>query len=229
MGLEEYGLGFFHCEECDDKGLITRQDESGVLYSRECSCMNRRRALRQLKESGLDGIMSRYSFSRYLTPDRKAEELKRAAEKYCDSPPAWFYISGRPGSGKTHLCTAICGSFIRNGKAVFYCVWPEVVGKIKAMKTEDPVPPEYEKTMELLKTIAVLYIDDLFKGKATEADYKIAFEILNARYNNPKLRTIISSELNLDRIKDDAIRGRITERAREYVLTAPGRDWRQTA
>lgn len=226
MGFEEYGLDNIHCKVCGDVGYTAWINDEGMLCSKECECMNRRRVLRQLKKSGLDGLIRLYTFDRYQTPDGYTAELKDKAKTYCGTRSTWFYISGKPGSGKTHLCTAICSHFLGAGESVFYSVWPEEVGRIKTLKAGDPPDPQYEKTMERLKTAPVLYIDDLFKGKVTEADLKIAFEILNARYNNPKLRTIISSERDLKQIGDSAIAGRISERANGFVLKAPGRDRR---
>jgi DNA replication protein DnaC len=48
----------------------------------------------------------------------------------------------------------------------------------------------------------------------------VAFEIINYRYNNPNLLTIISSELSEDELLDvdEAIGGRIYERARTFSI-----------
>ena len=77
--------------------------------------------------------------------------------------------------------------------------------------------------MREFKTAEVLYIDDLFKtGKGrgeeeqrpTVGDINAAFELLNYRYNNPQLITIISSECRATDILDidEAVGGRIVER-----------------
>ena len=74
----------------------------------------------------------------------------------------------------------------------------------------------------------MLYIDDLFKGNVTGADLNLAFQLINARYNDRKLITILSSELTLSEIieQDEALGGRIYERARGFVLAAPNRNRR---
>ena len=226
MCLAEYGLDFFHCAECNDTGTLNRRDEAGILWSRNCPCMERRKNLKHLKKSGLESLIRRYRFDNYRTVDNITAAIKEAAEQYCMADPAWFYISGRPGSGKTHICTAICRRFLKNNQSVYYVIWPDEAGKLKLMKAGDPPDPEYMKELERLKTVAVLYIDDFFKGKVTDADKNLAGEILNARYNKADLRTIISSELNLNQLGDMALSGRINERARGNVFKAPNRDWR---
>ena len=66
------------------------------------------------------------------------------------------------------------------------------------------------------------------KGGHTDADIRLAFEILNSRYNDSQLRTIISSELTLFEILglDEAVGGRIYERSKGFVLEAPRENWR---
>ena len=74
--------------------------------------------------------------------------------------------------------------------------------------------------MRDLKTAPVLYIDDLFKGaeRPTQGDLNIAFELLNYRYNDERLYTIISTEKLLDELIaiDEAIGSRIAERSKGH-------------
>jgi DNA replication protein DnaC len=79
-----------------------------------------------------------------------------------------------------------------------------------------------------LKTFPVLYIDDFLKGGITDADIRLAFELLNYRYNNSSLLTIISSEVDLKNIfdADEALAGRIYERAKGNIYRTPNEDWR---
>ena len=86
----------------------------------------------------------------------------------------------------------------------------------------------YEDMMNRLKRAPVLYIDDFLKGGTTEADIKIAYELLNARYNNERLRTVISSEYGIGEIMqiDEALGGRIYERAKGFTVRAPKENWR---
>jgi DNA replication protein DnaC len=71
----------------------------------------------------------------------------------------------------------------------------------------------------------VLYIDDFFKTESgklpTTAEINIAFEILNFRYNNPDLVTIISSEKGMSELLeiDEATGSRIFERSKDYSIS----------
>ena len=78
---------------------------------------------------------------------------------------------------------------------------------------------EYSK----YKNIEILLIDDLFKGGITEADIRIAFEIINHRYIN-KLPMMVSSELTIKEIlsKDEAVGSRIYEMAKGFICEVKG-------
>jgi DNA replication protein DnaC len=126
-------------------------------------------------------------------------------------------LLGQSGCGKTHLCCAVSNKLIEEGAEVIYMVWNNAVKELKRNATDDET---YSKLFDKYANAEVLYIDDFFKGKITEADITIAFEIINYRYNNPDCVTIISSELLLPDLfnVDEAVAGRILERCGENVI-----------
>lgn len=230
--LKQYDLAVMHCELCNDTGHIIERTGTGIdIVVRECSCMNRRRSIRSLRKSGLEELIDSYTFDSYQTPDDTTRGIKNCALKYLQAPPAWFYIYGKPGSGKTHICTAICRRLIQSGERVYYFRWADEVSKIKVQKASSPPPPDYLEHMEFLKAVPVLYIDDFLKTKPTAADLNLAFEILNARYVQPSKRTIISSEKSIQDVSalDNATGSRIAQRAKRYTLKSPPKNWRLEA
>ena len=74
-------------------------------------------------------------------------------------------------------------------------IWTEEATKLKALKTDDE---NYAREINKWKTAEVLYIDDFLKTRngalPTDGDINLAFEIINARYNNRALRTIFSGK-----------------------------------
>lgn len=223
--LAEYGLDGVDCPRCHNTGAIVTKREDGTLYARECECMAKRRSLRRIKLSNMSDMLQRYTFESYETPDDVRKKIKAKALAFCQQQDGWFYIAGKSGSGKSHICTAICASLMEQDKEVYYMAWRDESTAIKACVTD---AAEYERRVNKLKRVAVLYIDDFLKGGDSSADIRLAFEILNARYIDSKLRTIISSEHDISEIisKDEALGGRIYERSRGYILKAPGENWR---
>lgn len=215
------------CDKCKNKGYIAEirfQNNDWYEVHCECQCMKTRRTISRLMKSGLKNIIKDYTFSRYEAPESWQQMIKEKAIKFTNHPEnAWFFIGGQSGCGKTHICTAIAGHFLKAGKTVRYMLWRDDVNKIKSCITE---ADKYGELMNTYKNAEILYIDDLFKnGKGandkvqppTASDIQTAFEILNYRANNKHLITIISSERTIIDIIDidEATGGRIAEMAFE--------------
>lgn len=215
------------CDICGGLGYTVRRTESGELVSKTCKCEIIRRNRLRMERSGLLGLLDSCTFESFQTQEYWQQAAKQAAEKYLtDWKGKWFFIGGSPGTGKTHLCTAICAKLMDGGIPVRYVQWR---GNIPAIKAKVNDAEAYAEAMHPLKTVRALYIDDFLKGGVTDADKNIAFDLLNARYINPDAITIISTELTIDRILswDEAIGSRINQRAKDYMLNiGKKQNWR---
>lgn len=220
----------YHCNVCRNKGYIIKlveyEDGSFHQVCTDCKCAEVRNSIMRMKRSGLKDIIKDYTFDKFQDDEPWQKSIKSAAMEYAKNPEGWFFLGGQSGAGKTHLCTAICREFLLSGRRVRYMLWRDDIVKIKGAVTDSE---EYSKMIDEFKRVDVLYIDDLFKtGKAvdnsaqrpTNADINVAFEIINYRYNNPGLLTIISSELSEDELLDidEAIGGRIYELAKSITI-----------
>lgn len=222
--LADYGLDGVDCKVCGNSGYVL-YSKDGYAYAKECGCMAKRRSIRMIRNSGMSDMLGRYTFDSYETPDAGRERIKEQAKRFAESESGWMYVFGQSGSGKTHICTAVCVEFLSRGKEIYYMPWRDESTALKGLVTETDV---YQQKMRKLKTVSVLYIDDFFKGGYTDADIRLAYEILNSRYNNTKLRTIISSEMRIDELLDcdEALGGRVYERSKGYTVEAPKENWR---
>lgn len=200
-----------NCNKCNNKGYIMALDSDGYEVLRECECMKARRVLVNQSKSGLIELLEQCTFDTFKVTNLIQEDAKKQVEEFAENPNGWLVLSGRTGTGKTHLSVAVIGKLLNNGKACKYMMWRDEVPKLKAMINEI----EYEKQMDFLKTVEVLYIDDFFKGSISQADVNLAFELLNHRAVK-KLTTIISTELTLNAISkiDGAIAGRLVEHSK---------------
>jgi len=219
------------CPKCGNKGYLVTKGEGLELTVRPCECMEKRRSLRILKESGLSDLVSRSTFKAFQTPDEWTRKCKETAWDYVKNGRGrWLYVSGRPGTGKTHICVAVCRQLIAKGASTRYMMWRQDAPRLKALVKDAEA---YTAALDEYIKPHVLYIDDFFKqrGDPSDADVNLAFTILNARYNSNSKRTIISSELPLKTVRDldEATASRIFEKARGYVLNAPSNaiNWRE--
>lgn len=228
--LADYDLGGVDCSRCGNTGqLIERGPALLELHVYECPCMRQRRSLRSLRKAGMEDMARRYTLDNYKATTPHREKIKAAAERFTREKTGWFFIAGQTGSGKTHICTAICTALMEeHGGEIYFMPWRDESTALKAGITDREW---YEPRIKKLQTVPVLYIDDFLKGSSNEADLRLAFQILNARYNDTALRTIISSEITLEGITglDEAIGGRIYERSRGFAVMAPPENWRLRA
>ena len=222
LNREPGNLTGYDCPKCLNRGCYYRVDGQGRRYVELCHCMEIRKSLKLIEQSGLSSLMERYTFDTWEVTTSWQKRVLNKAKEYVKGPNGnWFMMSGRPGSGKTHICTALCGEFLRQGIGVRYILWRDVSIRAKGAINDQE---EYEHIVAPLKNIPVLYIDDLLKvgrGDApSNADMGLAFEILNARYNEPKRLTIISSERDLNEITqlDEATGSRIYERTKGFYF-----------
>ena len=226
--LKAHGLDNIDCPICGNVGQIYWKDEDGLtIHYKDCECKKKRFALRNIKNSKMEDDVKNCTFDNFKTPDDETMKVKQKALSFVNSDARGFLIAGQSGAGKTHLCSAICGYFLDKDIEAVKFKWREHGTELKTMITDSE---EYQKRVNQLINVPVLYIDDLWKGKITDADINLAFTIINGRYTNkrPIYKTIVSTELMPKELIeiDEAIGGRIIEMAKGFVIQAPKTNWR---
>lgn len=230
----------YECDLCKNKGFISVVKEGQLGFYEamtECKCMKIRRAIKRLDRSGIKDAAKRCTFGNYQATEDWQKTLLNTARSFVTShSDRWLYFGGCPGSGKTHLCTAAAMTLLKQGKEVYYMLWREDAPQLKSLQVSNM--DEYTSRVEHLKTVDVLYIDDMFKTgrgesgarqRPTSADINLAFEILNKRAITGKT-TIISSECTDEELVDidQGLAGRIIHQSRPYFMSLSGKDkdWR---
>ncbi len=214
------------CPACDGSGFIKSfKDGRGDL--RECPiCAAKKAHAARLAQSGISQAdYERYTLDSFKADTTEARRMKAAAEHYLNNAGKSQSIGffGKPGTGKTHICIAICQA---SKRAHFYWQYRAEIQKIKNAAYR--LPQEYEDLMKRAGTAKFLYIDDLFKGAVINGgiapqDAQIMFDIINRRYVN-KLPTIFSSEIPTRKMAqmDEGLATRIEEMLGVYNITCTG-------
>jgi DNA replication protein DnaC len=223
LNSEPGNLQGYDCPDCLNRGF-TRVIKDGDIIIRECACKTIRRSLKRIDQSGLSDMMTEHTLDSFIATDDWQKALKGSAQDFLKSPDGkWFFAGGQVGAGKTHICTAIVGALLNQGYSARYMLWRDESVRLKAIVNDDVL---YARGIEPLKTVDVLYIDDFFKTPRgddgpkppTPGDINIAFELLNSRYNNKSMITVISSEHNIDDLIDidQSVGSRIYQRAKGF-------------
>lgn len=223
---EPGNLPDYDCPKCLNRGYFVRRRENGELVSVDCECMKIRRSIQYLRKSGLADMVGRYTFAAWKIKEPWQRDLLTAAKRFADDPKGWLFLAGRPGTGKTHICTAVCDALMKKGLPVRYLLWRDFTVNAKAAVNDEE---EYAALIGPYKKCRVLYIDDFFKtGKGAEptvGDVNLAFELLNSRYNAEDKITILSSERTIAEIMDidEALGSRIWQRAKGNYIDLSGK------
>ncbi len=231
LNQEAGNLPGFECEKCKNRGFSAYVSQDGDIIAKECSCMIRRRAEARMIRSGLGDLLEKCTFETYEATDKPQKNALSLAKDFLEKKEScpWFFVSGKPGTGKTHLCTAICKELLASGYDVRYMMWRDDSRRMKAYANDGP---QYDSIVNPVKRVQVLYIDDFFKsGKKdiTTPDITLAFDIINERYNHSDSITIISTEFSIRELilLDNALGSRIYEKSKDFSLDfSAGRNYR---
>lgn len=207
------------CAVCNNRGDSAFLNDSGFFVIRPCMCAGTRLTVQRLQRQGLFDIAKKKTLPGFRTDTDTQKALKSIVGRFLkEQEPHWMILCGQSGAGKNHLCTA---AFVRlsldRGLDGRYLLWNSDGRRMKAAAKDGD-----EQLVNDFKRCNLLYIDDLFKCKRdsepSDADVRLAFEILDYRYNH-KLMTIISTELLMEDIRylDEAIFRRIREMCGPYI------------
>ncbi len=220
----------YECPKCKDTGFIFRTDENGYEGVIRCECFAIRRAREMMKRSGISAEFQKKSFENFQTRNNmqlynaknKAICYAKNFEKTEHDRYNSIIFCGQVGAGKTHLGTAICSELMNRGIAVIYMAYRNAVTKLKQNIIDEE---SYNRELNQYTSARVLYIDDLLKGKLTETDSNILYEIVNFRYMN-NMPIIISTEKSPNDLLvfDEAIGSRIIEMCRGNIIQLQGKE-----
>lgn len=213
-----------------EKGYIVEWREDGQPIIKMCQCQQVEKVKGMQRASGINTEQAKQTFGNYIPYNYITELAKNTAIQYYknyenikDIRHNSIGFLGQVGSGKTHLSIALAVNFLENKKIpVVYMPYRDTITNIKQNMLDKEY---YVKKLSKYQLAKVLLIDDLFKGKVTESDINIMFEIINYRYLN-YLPIIVSSEFTADKLLDfdEAVGSRILEMTRNYTVEITGKE-----
>ena len=189
-----------NCEICKDTEWIINAETNSA---KPCKCQESKRYKRILENCGISEAFLKKNFSNYTPKNAAQREAKETAQAYAKNFETIrnernnsIAFLKQVGSGKTHLSIAICNTLMEQGTGVRYMQYREVITRLKQNMTDEVY---YQNEMHKYKECPVLLIDDLYKGKTTESDINLVYEIINHRYLKG-MPIILSCEYDMDKL-----------------------------
>jgi DNA replication protein DnaC len=210
----------FECEICKDTEWIINTETNSA---KPCKCQEAKRYRLILENCGISEAFLKKTFSNYMPKNAAQREAKETAKDYAlnfahirNERNNSIAFLKQVGAGKTHLSIAICNTLMEQGVGVRYMQYREVITHLKQNMVDEVF---YQREMNKYKSAPVLLIDDLYKGKTTESDINLVYEIINHRYLKG-MPIILSCEYDMDKLLefDEAIGSRIAEMCKGRII-----------
>lgn len=223
----------YKCPKCKDVGgfIVPLLDKkTGIVYDvwQDCECEKIYIAKNLLKASEITEEFKSMTFANFHVDGLEpvVNDMKSIAMNYYldyeilkNNRENSIALLGQPGSGKTHILTALSNNMMQK-KLVSVLYFPYVEGFNDLRDNLEKL----DSKLSRMKKVEILFIDDLFKpvnkrSQATEWELKMLYSVINYRYMNHK-PIFISSELMFNEIMtlDEALGSRIYEMCRNYFV-----------
>ncbi|MFA5366008.1 MAG: hypothetical protein WC325_12570, partial [Candidatus Bathyarchaeia archaeon] len=116
--VDEFLREDIDCPICKNKehNFVVNEQKMEVVAI-PCQCVKDRNIKLYLRKSGLGYMAKSYTFDEFKTEEPWQLFIKETALDYVKEgyKTTGFYVGGQVGAGKSHICTAISVSLMKNG------------------------------------------------------------------------------------------------------------------
>ena len=163
-------------EEAERQG-VRHVDYLRSLLERELDERAERRAKRRMKEAGFPVVKTFEGFDFQRNPSLSEPSLRRlAGGDWIDAAESVIFM-GEPGTGKTHLATALGVAAAHQGRRVKFLTMGRLVNELVEAKSQT----QLSRVIAKYARIDLLIIDELGYIPLAKGDAELAFHVLSER------------------------------------------------
>lgn len=174
----------FKCPECEGRGHIYIEDETGISSLRECSCAALVHRLKKVGEAGIPGKFASTKLETYHPIHDSQKFAKRQAQDFVKDfgkSQQGLLFMGRPGLGKTHLAVSVIKMLILDkGEDCKFVDFFQLLSDIRFGYSQNL---SEQAIINPYVAAPILLIDELAKGRNTEWELTMLDQIISSRYN----------------------------------------------
>lgn len=220
------------CFECQ-KEKVDKENQEYAKKARED--YDKRKTYSWLYHNSifLDDTLKQATFDTYTTPDKETADNKEKAltiaREYFKQKSYNTILTGKAGTGKSHLAMSILQAVNENSKPYKRCLFVSLDELMRRIKDSFSNKQSYyteQRMIDLLTNADLLVLDDLgaetgaitTDKTATDFTTKVLYAIINGRMNKP---TIITTNLTSNDIKnmyDSKLVSRMFRGAQGHVI-----------
>jgi DNA replication protein DnaC len=155
-----------------------------VLLEHELAEREGRRLARHRFESGLvaDKTLATFDFAQVPTVSKAHVAALASGDAWIEKG-ANLLLFGPPGSGKSHLVSALGHALIDRGYRVLFTRTGDLVQRLQAARRDLRLPAELAK----LERFDLLVLDDISYVRRDQAETSVLFELISERYERKSL------------------------------------------
>jgi DNA replication protein DnaC len=184
----------FKCPECEGRGHVYIEDETGISSLRECVCAGLVHRLKKVGDAGIPGKFTGAQFETYHPMDASQKLALRIARDFVEdhgSNVQGLLFMGKPGLGKTHLAVSVIKRLILDkGEDCKFVDFFQLLSDIRYGYSQDL---SEQAIINPYVAAPVLVIDELAKGRNTEWELTMLDQIISSRYNAADKITLLTT------------------------------------
>lgn len=178
------------CKICGGRRFLMKE-EDGYEVAVRCSCAHIDHRVRVYNETGIPARFASKSLSEYEAKrfnGRLKMKLLDYQRKFRLKESQGLVLAGAPGTGKTHLMTAVLHYLtLERGIACRFIDFFELTTQIRSTYSDNDGSKTESSIIDPLVNVPVLAIDELGKGQGTTWELSIVDQLISRRYNSGRL------------------------------------------